>query len=267
MTFPEASQVGPGDGGGAEAKPAIRFRGVSFTYGGAPVLEEVNVTIPERDFVCIIGPNGGGKTTLVKLALGLIEPQRGSVEVLGTTPYHARRRVGYMPQHAHLDPQFPVSVMDVVLMGRLGGETSVGPYRRRDRAVAEQALEEVGLVDLRGRRFSRLSGGQRQRVLIARALACEPELVLLDEPTASLDPVVQESLYALMRGLNERLTVVMVSHDVGFVSVYFKTAVCVNHRVHMHASSELTHQRVAEMYGREVRLIHYADGTQARAAR
>jgi zinc transport system ATP-binding protein len=239
-------------------EPVISFRNVSFSYDGPPVLQDVNISVSRRDFVCVIGPNGGGKTTFIKLAIGLIEPHRGTVEVLGTTPGHARRRIGYMPQHARLDPQFPVNVLDVVLMGRLGNGHVVGPYSRSDRATALQALEDVDSADLRGRPFSSLSGGQRQRVLIARALACEPELLLLDEPTASLDPAIQEDLYALLRGLNERLTVVIVSHDVGFVSAYFRSVLCVNRTVHMHPTSELDGHRVADMYGREVRLVHHA---------
>jgi zinc transport system ATP-binding protein len=230
---------------------------VTFSYDGTPVLDAVDLTIPERDLVCVIGPNGGGKTTLIKLMLGLIVPQRGRVTVLGGAPEDACRRIGYMPQHARLDPQFPVSVMDVVLMGRLGKGKVAGPYRRSDRAVAARVLEEVGLVDLRNRPLSALSGGERQRVLIARALACEPELLLFDEPTANLDPAIQDNLYALLSDLNERLTVVTVSHDVGFVSVFFKTAVCVDRHVHVHQTSELTSRQVADMYGREVRLVHH----------
>lgn len=240
------------------AKPAIVLNEVSFTYDGPPVLVDVDLTIPERDFVCMIGPNGGGKTTLLKLVLGLIEPRTGEVQVLGGMPEDARRRIGYMPQRAQLDPKFPVSVLDVVLMGRLGDHSGFGPYRRADKAVAMDVLGEVGLADVAGRHFSLLSGGQRQRVLIARALACEPELLLLDEPTANLDPAGQDDLYGLLRDLNKRLTVVMVSHDIGFVSLFFKTVVCVHRTVHTHPTSELTSKNVADMYGREVRLLHPA---------
>ena len=245
---------------------AIELAGVSFAYDVTNVLEDVNLTVGPRDFACIVGPNGGGKTTLLKLMLGLLQPRRGTVRVLGRMPRDACRRIGYMPQRAQLDPQFPVSTMDVVLMGRLGGGTGFGPWRRADKAVATQAMEEVGLADLRHRAFSTLSGGQRQRVLIARALACEPEILLLDEPTASLDPAVQDDLYALLSELNRRWTVVVVSHDVGFVSVYCKSVICVNRTVHMHATGELTRQRVADMYGREVRMVPHA-GPAAREAR
>lgn len=239
-----------------EHHPVITLDNVSFSYDGPPVIRDASLTIECCDFVCIIGPNGGGKTTLVKLMLGLIEPQRGSVRILGKSPRAACKSIGYMPQHVNLDPQFPVSAMDVVLMGRLGQTHRFGPYTGRDRIVALKALADVGLEGIAHRGFSLLSGGQRQRVLIARALACEPELLILDEPTASLDPAVQESLYALLSELNKTYTIVIVSHDVGFVSSFFRTVVCVNRTVHTHSSSELTSHDVAEMYGREVRLVH-----------
>ncbi|MBU0719372.1 MAG: ABC transporter ATP-binding protein [Planctomycetes bacterium] len=243
--------------------PAIKFHDVSFSYDGPPVLEGVNITIPQRDFVCVIGPNGGGKTTLVKLILGLIEPQAGSIEVLGRAPLQARGDVGYMPQHPNLDQLFPVSVMDVVLMGRLRSGWAIGPYRKSDKAIALRCLDEVGLAELKNRPLASLSGGQWRRVLIARALACEPKLLLLDEPTAHLDPAVQDDLHRLLQGLSESLTIMMVSHDVGFVSTLFKTAVCVNRDVHVHRTSELTSQTVADMYGRDVRLLHHSCSADA----
>ena len=240
----------------ADHQPVITFNRVWFDYDGTPVLRDVNLVINEHDLVCVIGPNGGGKTTFLKLILGLIKPQRGDIRVMDGLPEKSRRRIGYMPQYTQLDPQFPVSVMDVVLMGRLGKSTRLGCYRRSDKAVAARCLDEVGLSDLARRPLSSLSGGQRQRVLIARALACEPEILLLDEPTSNLDPSVQEDLYSLLRDLNQRLTVIMVSHDIGFVSLYFKTVICVYHEVHMHPTGDLTQKQVADMYGREVRLLH-----------
>jgi len=236
---------------------AISFRDVTFSYDRRPVLHDINVTIDDGDFVCVIGPNGGGKTTLLKLALGLLEPRRGVIRVLGREPRKACKGIGYIPQQPQLDPRFPVTVTDVVMMGRLGTGNILGPYKRRDYDVALSALDEVGMADARGRPFSTLSGGQRQRVLIARALACEPRLLLLDEPTAHLDPAVQEDLFEMLRRLNERLTVVMVSHDVGFVPVIFEKVLCVDRTVHLHSSSDLTAQNVANVFGREVRFVHH----------
>ncbi len=219
--------------------PVVSLQGVAFRYDRRPVLQDVTFTIQERDFVSIIGPNGGGKTTLLRLLLGLLEPQHGTVTVLGNDPVTARRRVGYMPQHANLDPLFPVTAREVVRMGRLGLRRPWGPYPRRDREIADRALAMVAAESLADRPLADLSGGQRQRVLIARALAAEPELLLLDEPTASLDPGVQDELYELLRRLNERMTIVMVSHDVGVVSEYVNKVLCVNVTVAEHCVTEL----------------------------
>ncbi len=241
----------------ANGEPVIQFEGVTFGYDETPVLEDVSLKIVERDFASIVGPNGGGKTTLIKLILGLLEPRRGSVRIFGASPHRARPRIGYMPQHAQLDPQFPVSVLDVVLTGRLGIGRIIGPYRAIDKQAARNSLNEVGLSNVVARPFSALSGGQRQRVLIARALACEPDLLLLDEPTANLDLRVQDDLYELLRNLSTKVTVVLVSHDVGFVSKFVKTVVCVNRNVHIHGSGDLDSEAIIQLYGRDVRLLHH----------
>lgn len=245
---------------------AVELRGVSFSYDGPPVLENVNLTVRGGEFACIVGPNGGGKSTLLKLMLGLIAPARGAVCVLGDAPRNACRRVGYLPQHTQFDLQFPVTVRDVVLMGRLGETRRFGPFRRADRAVAEQALREVGMLGFVRRPFSALSGGERRRVLIARALACRPEILMLDEPTANLDIQVEEQLYDLLRELNRRLTVIMVSHDVAYVSKYVQTAICVNRTVHTHSGAEITHEVIRNLFGREIRLVpHEHDHPHAHA--
>jgi len=235
----------------------IAIEGLTFSYNGAPVLENVNLTIVEREFVWVVGPNGGGKTTLLKLMLGLLKPLRGSLQVFGLNPKQARPRVGYMPQHTHLDPQFPVNVMDVVQMGRLSNSKRLGPYRRRDREIAEQALYDVGLWEMRKQPFSILSGGQQRRLLVARALACEPDLLLLDEPTANLDLAIEQELYELLRKLNEKLTIIMVSHDPAFVSQFVERVVCVNRRVAVHPTSEMEEEIMNELYGRRVRMVRH----------
>lgn len=238
------------------AEPIIEVRDLSFAFGTTPVLDEVNLTIRRGDYVCMVGPNGGGKTTLLRLILGLLTPTRGTLRVFGTSPVEARRRIGYMPQHAQLDAQFPVRVRDVVLMGRLRN-ARLGPFGGDERAKAAAALAEVGLSDYAKRPFSALSGGQRQRVLIARALACEPELLLLDEPTANLDPLVQDEMNDLLRELNRRLTVILVSHDVGFVAQQVKTVVCVNRNVRVHGAEAITGDSIRALYGHDVQLVHH----------
>lgn len=237
--------------------PVIATDGLSFAYDGELVLRDVNLTVAERDFVGMVGPNAGGKTTLLKLILGLLQPTRGVIRVFGERPVESRRRIGYTPQHAQLDPQFPANVMDVVLMGRLGIGGNIGPYRRPDRDAARRALGEVGLEALRHRPLSALSGGQRQRVLIARALACKPALLLLDEPTANLDPHMEGEFYELLQRLNERLTIVLVTHDLGFISQIVKSVVCVNRNVIVHPTSEITGEAIREIYGHDVRMVRH----------
>jgi zinc transport system ATP-binding protein len=239
-------------------KVAIRFDGVTFSYGTVAVLEDINFAIAEGEFAAIIGPNGGGKTTMLELMLGLLEARTGSVTIFGQTPSAARGRMGYMPQHPRLDPQFPVTVVDVVLMARLSGGWKFGGYRRADREAAASALESVGMTGLRDRPFSELSGGQRQRILIARALASEPKLLLLDEPSANLDPSIQDELYELLHRLNETLTIVVVSHDVGFVSKYVGKVVCVNRKAVLHPVSEVGNEVVSMLYGgMEMRIVDH----------
>jgi zinc transport system ATP-binding protein len=241
---------------------AIVIKGLSFSYDGHPVLEDVNVTIPQGDFVSIVGPNGGGKTTLLKLVVGLIRPVQGEIRVLGVSPEEARPRIGYMPQHSQLDPQFPATVADVALMGRLGHGKAFGPYSRKDKEVVDGILDQVGLSSLRSKAFSSLSGGQRQRLFLARALACEPELLLLDEPTANLDLVMEGDLYELLETLNQRMTVVMVSHDLGFVSRVVKNVVCVKRKVLVHSTSEISGKIINDIYGSPMRIVRH-DGEGA----
>lgn len=235
----------------------ITLEKVSFSYNDLPVLEDVTLTVHERDFISIVGPNAGGKTTLLKLILGLLKPTSGTIRVFGQPPGKVRSRIGYMPQHASLDPLFPVSVLDVVLMGRLGNGKDLGFYRRADKEAAADALRNVELYEIRNCSFSDLSGGQRQRVLIARALVSDPELLLLDEPTANVDAVVETELYEILNKLNEKMTVALVTHDLGFVSRYVKSVACVNRRVVVHPTSEITGEMINEIYGCDVHMVRH----------
>lgn len=237
--------------------PAIFVNDLWFSYDGLPVLEDVNLAIPQLDFVSVVGPNGGGKTTLLRLMLGLLRPSRGEVRLFGLSPEEARPRIGYMPQHSQLDPQFPATVLDVALMGRLGHGSRFGRYSSRDKEVVLEALNQVGLHDMQKRSFSSISGGQRQRLFIARALACEPDLLLLDEPTANLDSVMEGDLYELLQRLNQRLTIVLVSHDLGFVSRVVKNVLCVRRKVLMHPTSEITGEIINDIYGSPMRLVRH----------
>jgi zinc transport system ATP-binding protein len=240
-----------------DRRHAIVLEDLSFSYNGHPVIQNASLVVHEREFAAIVGPNGGGKTTLLKLMLGVLSPSHGSVRIFGKPAKEARPLIGYMPQHAHLDPKFPICVLDVVLMGRLGHSWSLWRYTKDDKAVAEKVLRDQHMWEFRKTHFSELSGGQRQRVLIARALATEPEILLLDEPTAGLDCVFESELYSILKDLTEKLTVVMVSHDLSFVSKYVGTVVCVNQKVLIHPTSDVTGEVVGEVYGSSVRLVRH----------
>ncbi|HPS78608.1 MAG TPA: ATP-binding cassette domain-containing protein [Thermoanaerobaculaceae bacterium] len=236
----------------------VELSGVTYAYeDGRPVLEDVRLELPAGCFVSLVGPNGGGKTTLLKLLLGLLTPSRGIVRVLGVAPREARRRVGYVPQHTRIDPHFPATVLEVVLLGRLGTGRHWGPFGRHDREAAMAALHEVRLDGFARRSFAALSGGERQRVLVARAIVCEPELLLLDEPVANLDQVVEEAFFAMLDELGHRMTILLVSHDLGFVKTIVDTVVCVNRRVVAHPTSAVDGHVISELYGGEVRLVHH----------
>jgi len=242
--------------------PVISVKDLSFAYDGGPVLENVTLSIREGDSVCIIGPNGGGKTTLIKLILGLLKPARGKVHVFGQDPVQVCRRIGYMPQHLNIDQLFPATVESIVLMGRLGGQTH-GRYTRSDHEAAREALREVSLSELADNSFAQLSAGERQRVLIARALVGKPDLLLLDEPTAMVDAAAEAQLLEKLGGLPHRMTIVMVSHDLGFVSRMVRTVVCVNRRVAVHPTNEVTGEIIADIYGTDLRMVrhdHHLEG-------
>jgi zinc transport system ATP-binding protein len=239
-----------------EENSAIVIRDLNFAYDDIRILCNVNLDIQEGDSICIVGPNGGGKTTLIKLILGLLSPDSGSIGIFGESPGEARLRIGYVPQYAKYDPQFPISVQDVVLMGRLAGALH-SRYSNHDRKTALQALDQVGLADLAARPFASISGGQRQRTLIARALASGGEILILDEPTANIDHESEVKFLDLLRGLNEKMTILMVTHEVGFASSFFKRIACVNRQVVIHPTSELTGQLIQEMYGGDLQMIRH----------
>ena len=237
-------------------KAVIDIAGLSFSYGARNILDGVDLTIFKNDAICLVGPNGGGKTTLIKLILGLLTPDSGMIKVLGKTPCEVSDKIGYVPQHASYDPKFPISVLDVVVMGRL----RPGLFFRhgeRDRERARAALAEVALADYAARPFTALSGGQRQRVLIARALAGDGKILILDEPTASIDQEATAHLYGLLRALAGNLTLLMVTHDLGVVSSLFTRVACINRRVATHPTSELSGKTLAEMYGDDALLIRH----------
>jgi zinc transport system ATP-binding protein len=240
-----------------EKKTVVEVSQVDFAYDGPRVLEDITLTVQEGDFLGVVGPNGSGKTTLLKIILGLLHPLKGRVRVFGQTPERARHLVSYVPQHADLDASFPISVTDVVLIGRLGKAPVLGRYGKRDRQAAEEAMREAEIEALRHRRFGTLSGGQKQRVLMARALAGKPELLLLDEPTASIDGRVEQGIYELLKKLNEKVTIILVSHDLGFISTYVNHVACVNRRLVCNPTRYITGDVIEACYGGPVHMLKH----------
>ena len=237
--------------------PIIELENVDFGYvPGELTLEQVNLTVNPGESGCIVGPNGGGKSTLLKLLLGLLQPARGRVRLFGVSPEAGRHRVGYMPQYHLLDRVFPITVFEVVLTGRMNSWFPFW-YTGADRRAAHRALEEIGMAHLADNSFSSLSGGQRQRVLIARALSCEPELLLLDEPTANIDPGAEERFYGLLDELRRRMTVLTVSHDLGFVNREVDSVICVNRRVVKHRAADFSAETADAVYHHHVSLIQH----------
>jgi len=212
--------------------PALAFRGVSAGYNGHLALEGVSFTLPAATLTGLVGPNGSGKSTLFKAALGLLPLRHGDVRLFGRPPQTVRRRVGYMPQSELVDWDFPVTVGEVVMMARFA---ALGPIRwpgRRDRAVVAQALERVGMSDLTGRLIGELSGGQQRRVLMARTLAQEADLLLLDEPMAGLDATSQHDLLSLFESLrDEGRTLLVSTHDLSCVAGCFDYALLLNRQL------------------------------------
>lgn len=233
----------------------IDVRSLWAGYDHDTVLADVDFTAYTRDFVGIIGPNGGGKTTFLKVLLGLLKPWRGTVEIMGEPVLRGRRHLGYVPQIAEFDRDFPITVWDVVRMGALRPGKLLRRYNAEDNDRAAEALRRVDMLDLRRRPIGALSGGQRQRVYIARALVAQPEILLLDEPTASVDPQIRTSIYDLLRELNERITIIIISHDVGAISSFVKSIGCLNRHMFYHNEKELTTEMLEEAYQCPIDLI------------
>jgi len=230
------------------ADAVIKLENVSYAYdGGGDVLKEVNLTLGAGAFLAVIGPNGGGKTTLVKLILGLYRPKTGTVRVLGQDPHEVTPNLGYVPQHAAIEPSFPITVLDVVLLGlgRSATQRFGLPKAMRQKALA--SLEQVDMTAHAGRRFDSLSGGQRQRVLIARALVSSPELLVFDEPTSNIDPHGKLCLYDILAELSKNITVVLVSHDLISAQTGITDVAAVNERLIQ--GKEITSEMLTLIYG------------------
>ena len=226
---------------------AIDIKNLSFGYGKSSVLTDVNLSIDENDFVAIIGPNGGGKSTLMRLMVGLLKPTTGSVRVFGEKVPTKKVAIGYVPQNTNKNVEFPITVGECVATGMSG----LSP--KSDAVKA--ALDRVHIGGYLDRRLGELSGGERQRVLIARSLVCNPKILFLDEPSNNIDVAGIEALYNMLAEFSETMTIVIVTHDLMALSHKVKSVVCVNHSVHYHEGANLTEEMLHSTYGCEVDLI------------
>lgn len=235
---------------------AIEIKNLYLSYNDIPVLENINITVYKKQFLAIIGPNGGGKTTLLKVILGIVEPNDGEIKISGLNIEQGRKLVGYVPQISDFNKRFPIDVKDVILMGRLSDQKGLfHSYSDKDYKFADDIMKQLDIIDLKDRQIGKLSGGQLQRVLIGRALAANPEILLLDEPTASLDAESRNNIYNILKELNDEITVLVVTHDLTAVSSYFDSIACLNKNMHYHGGKNLSKDDIDKVYGCPVDLI------------
>jgi zinc transport system ATP-binding protein len=230
-------------------RPLVQIRNLDAAYHGKVVLSKVSLSIMEHDFIGIIGPNGGGKTTLLKVIMGLMKPLKGSVAYTID-----RSEIGYLPQGSQLDERFPITVKEVVASGLDQKFWPGGRSRSRQKLQLESILQKVGIYDLQSRPIGELSGGELQRTMLARAIVSSPRLLVLDEPDNFVDNRFEMELYALLRELNDSMAVLLVSHDIGIISPYIKTIACVNRDLHYHTSNEINEEQL-KVYNCPIEII------------
>jgi zinc transport system ATP-binding protein len=235
--------------------PIVELFNINFAYNHIPVLEDIALRVYQADFLGIIGPNGGGKTTLLKIILGLLKPTSGKITVFGTDPCEGRRSIGYVPQAFHFHSDFPITVFEVVLMGRLREKRLTKHYTSEDRDIAQNALHQVEMLAFKEKHINNLSGGQLQRVMIARALASEPKLLILDEPLSSIDSRWQASFYVLLKQLKQSMAIMLVTHDTGALAAYVDQVACLNRRLYYHGPTKEGLQHLSDAYQCPIELI------------
>ncbi len=215
-------------------KKILEINNLTFNYDNVNVLENINLSLNEKDFLAIIGPNGGGKSTLLKLILGILQTKNGKITINGQNPTQQLSRIGYVPQNTNINTSFPIKVIEVVLMGHISDKKPFFGYSKAEKACALGALSQVGMEDFANAKIGTLSGGQRQRVMIARALCNHPALLLLDEPTASIDVDGQKQIYELLKELNKHMTIIVVSHDISVTLNYANKVAYINKFLTLH---------------------------------
>ncbi|GAB4115877.1 MAG: ABC transporter ATP-binding protein [Candidatus Caldatribacteriota bacterium] len=236
-------------------KEVISLKSVWVSFNRVNVLEGINLSVGEKEFLGIIGPNGGGKTTLLKVILGLVNPDRGEVMVYGKSPKEGRKYIGYVPQYPLFDRDFPITVEEVVLMGIWKQNKYFHSYDKEDRLKVMEVLERVEMVEFKDEQIGRLSGGQQQRIFIARALISDPSILLLDEPLSSIDTRLQTGLYELLTKLKKKSTIVLVTHDLTALSIYVDKIACLNKNLFYHGSKEIKPKDLEAIYRCPIDLI------------
>lgn len=226
----------------------IEIKNLSFSYDKQKILENINLTVKEKDFLAIIGPNGGGKSTLLKLILGINSVKEGSIHTFGEVPKKNLAKIGYVPQNTNVNTDFPITVIEVVLMGHIGEKRPLFGYAKYEKTCALGALTQVGMEKFANEKIGSLSGGQRQRVMIARALCAHPQILILDEPTASIDVEGQKQIYELLETLNSYITIIVVSHDISVIMQYANTVVHINKTLSYHDISSLKKENKDEHF-------------------
>jgi len=230
----------------------FEMRSLSASYGADYVLRDVNFKVSENDFIGVIGPNGGGKTTLLKIILGLLKPAKG--KIVFNNDLVGGNRIGYLPQISTGDINYPVTVSDIVLSGLMIHKGIISRMSSTDKRKAVMVIDELGLSKLAGSSVNELSGGQIQRVFLGRAIIGDPKLLLLDEPGNFVDTSFENDFYDKLKDLNNRMAILMVSHDVGTISSHIKSFACVNRTLHYHPSHEITNDDLL-LYGCPIQLI------------
>lgn len=237
-------------------KPLIKISGLTVKYESVVALQDVCLTVEQNDFLGIIGPNGGGKTTLVKTILGLVKPQTGRIEFFDLMGQPADKlNIGYLPQYASFDFSFPTTVSEVVMAGFLARKSIFYKYTQQQRSTADELLRLFEISDLAHRSIGELSGGQRQRVLMARALVSNPQLLILDEPSTYIDKESEGQMYRMLRQINHRCAIILVSHDVGTIVQEVSNVACVNRTLHYHPASDPAHEWFEDEVGCPLELV------------
>lgn len=236
----------------------VELKNVYVGYGDDPVLKNVNLDVYDNDFIGVIGPNGGGKTTLIKTILGIIKPYYGTVNNYLVKTSERKYRIGYLPQYQMIDKQFPISVLEVVLSGLMRKGKLFTGYSRSEKRRAAELLNRMGVSHLEKKTIGELSGGELQRVLLCRAIISKPRLLLLDEPNTFVDNQFEGELYQMLNELNKEMAIMLVTHDLGTISAYVKTIACVNRELHYHKSNVIT-QKQLSAYNCPIQLITHGD--------